>query len=141
MGKQWEIKWTKKNLPPNTLLKDKYRISAVLGTGSFGITYLGIDSLLEQTVAIKEFFPSNMAGRDSAGKNVTVLSEQMELFEKEKKTFKAEAERVFGLFDVPGICVVKDYFEENNTAYIVEEYMAGGTLKEYLEAQNNHMGV
>lgn len=139
MGKQWEMKWTKKYLPPNTLLKDKYRISAVLGTGSFGITYLGLDTLLEQTVAIKEFFPANMSGRDFAGKNVTVAPDQIKLYEKEKKTFKAEAERIFGLFDVPGICVVKDYFEENNTAYIVEEYMAGGTLKEYLESQNNHM--
>ena len=139
MGKQWEIKWTKKYLPPNTLLKDKYRINAVLGMGSFGITYLGIDILLEQTVAIKEFFPANMAGRDHQGKDVIVLPEQEELYEKEKKTFKAEAERIFGLFDVPGICVVKDYFEENNTAYIVEEYMAGGTLKEYLETQNSRM--
>ena len=113
MGKQWEMKWTKHYLPPNTLLKEKYRISAVLGTGSFGITYLGIDTLLEQTVAIKEFFPAGMAVRDHQGENVSVLPEQMELFEKEKKTFKAEAERIFGLFDIPGICVVKDYFEEN----------------------------
>ena len=139
MGKQWEMKWTKKYLPPNTVLKDKYRISAVLGMGSFGITYLGIDILLEQTVAIKEFFPANVAGRDHQGKDVIVLPEQEELYEKEKKTFKAEAERIFGLFDVPGVCVVKDYFEENNTAYIVEEYMAGGTLKEYLETQNSRM--
>lgn len=139
MGKQWEMKWTKNYLPPNTLLKEKYRISAVLGTGSFGITYLGIDTLLEQTVAIKEFFPAGMAVRDHQGENVSVLPEQMELFEKEKKTFKAEAERIFGLFDIPGICVVKDYFEENETAYIVEEYMAGGTLKEYLDEQNSHM--
>ena len=58
MGKQQEIKWTKNYLPPNTLLKEKYRISAVLGAGSFGITYLAVDTLLDQLVAVKEFFPS-----------------------------------------------------------------------------------
>lgn len=139
MEKQWNKKWTKNYLPPNTTLKNKYKISAVLGTGSFGITYLGMDTLLEQMVAIKEFFPASIAMRDHKGQTVTVLEEHQEEFEKEKKAFKAEAERIFGLFDVPGICVVKDYFEENETAYIVEEYLAGGTLKEYLDEQNNHM--
>ncbi|MBO5460543.1 MAG: serine/threonine protein kinase [Ruminococcus sp.] len=139
MGKQWEMKWTKNYLPPNTLLKDKYRISAVLGMGSFGITYLGVDTLLEQNVAVKEFFPSKISMRDRQGQNVTVLPDYLEEFEKGKVTFKKEAERIFGLFDIPGICVVKDYFEENETAYIVEEYLAGGTLKDYLTEQNGKM--
>lgn len=138
MERQWEIKWTKNYLSPNTLLKEKYRISAVLGIGSFGITYLGMDLLLEQTVAVKEFFPSQIAMRDSKGKNVTVLSEHLDEFEYEKTIFRKEAENIFGLFDIPGICAVKDYFEENDTAYIIQEYLAGGTLKEYLERQDGH---
>lgn len=138
MGIQWEMKWTKKFLPPNTLLKEKYRISAVLGMGSFGITYLGMDTLLKQTVAVKEFFPSKIAMRDRNGKNVTVFPEHLEEFEDEKAIFRKEAENIFGLFDIPGICAVKDYFEENDTAYIVQEYMAGGTLKEYLDDQDGH---
>ena len=100
MEKQWNKKWTKNYLPPNTTLKNKYKISAVLGTGSFGITYLGMDTLLEQMVAIKEFFPASIAMRDHKGQTVTVLEEHQEEFEKEKKAFKAEAERIFGLFDV-----------------------------------------
>ncbi|MGI6021443.1 MAG: serine/threonine protein kinase [Lachnospiraceae bacterium] len=139
MGKQWEIKWTKKYLSPNTLLKEKYRISAVLGTGSFGITYLGMDQLLEQTVAIKEFFPSGIGMRDPEGKRVSVLPEHLDEFEYEKSVFKKEAENIFGLFDVTGICAVKDYFEENNTAYIIQEYLSGGTLKEYLEQRDGHL--
>lgn len=138
MGRQWEMKWTKNYLPPNTLLKEKYRISAVLGSGSFGITYLGMDILLEQTVAVKEFFPAKIAMRDCKGKNVTVLSEHLDEFKYEKTIFRKEAENIFGLFDIPGICSVKDYFEENDTAYIIQEYLAGGTLKEYLDNQARH---
>ena len=138
MGKQREMKWTKNYLPPNTLLKEKYRISAVLGVGSFGITYLAVDMLLDQLVAVKEFFPSGIAARDRQGNKVTVLPGGLEEFEKEKKIFRKEADNLFGLFDIPGICVVKDYFEENETAYLVEEYLPGGTLKEYLEEKNGH---
>lgn len=44
---------------------------------------------------------------------------------------------LFGKFDVEGLAAVKDYFEENGTAYIVMEYLSGPTLQEY---EKEHKG-
>lgn len=42
-----------------------------------------------------------------------------------------EARLLFGKFDIEGIVFIKDFFEENGTAYIVMEYVTGMTLREY----------
>lgn len=47
-----------------------YTIKSVLGQGGFGITCLAHDNNLERDVAIKEFMPRDMAGRD---KDYTVV--------------------------------------------------------------------
>ena len=43
-----------------TMLQE-YRVESVLGVGGFGMTYLCTDTHLEKRVAIKEYFPSDLA--------------------------------------------------------------------------------
>ena len=45
------------NLPQSHVLHDTYEIKSTLGQGGFGITYYGVDLLLNSEVAIKEYFP------------------------------------------------------------------------------------
>ena len=43
-----------------------YTIKKILGQGGFGITYLAVDTNLNQEVAIKGFLPIEMAVRDQS---------------------------------------------------------------------------
>ena len=52
-------------LPHGMILHGKYLIGSVLGQGGFGITYIGFDLSLEMKVAIKEYYPQNIASRSN----------------------------------------------------------------------------
>ena len=56
--------WTPPGLKPGTLLHGKYLVGRVLGRGGFAVTYLGMQTALGNRVAIKEYFPGELAARD-----------------------------------------------------------------------------
>ncbi len=128
-------------LKDGTILNGKYMIDSVIGEGGFGITYKATDLTLEEIVAIKEYFPSSLATRDTiSGKTdeITVITGDSETaFKRGVKKFEDEAARLAKFQKEPGIVSVKTFFHENNTGYMVMEYIDGITLKEYLE---NHGG-
>lgn len=129
----WEYHLDKECIKPGVMLKnDRYYIGAVKGRGGFGITYIAKDTVLDVTVAIKEFFPRSMLFRDSLQDelNVSVSEASQELIFQDALHKYIEEARLLSKFDkLDGVVSVLDFFEENNTAYIVFEYISGGTLK------------
>ena len=122
-------------LQPGRRLKDRYVIQGLIGEGGFGITYLGYDELLAMSVAIKEYYPQNFVTRNTAYEaTLTVLhTKYTDFFQRGKSDFLKEARMLAKFQDEEGIVRVMDFFEMNNTAYIVMEYLDGITLKDYLK--------
>jgi len=118
-------------LKPRTLLKDQYILGIVLGQGGFGITYIGFDKWLQRRVAIKEYLPTPLATRDLESGQVVPLSHQDEHFNNGLQSFINEA-RHLAKFDHPHIVKVSNYFSENNTGYMVMDYLSGHSLAEVL---------
>jgi len=126
-------------LKPGTMLHGKYVLEGVLGEGGFGITYKGRDTTLDIPVAIKEYYPVGVAHRNNThSQTVTTNSGRPEeTFTKGKDSFLNEA-RVLAKFSrEPGIVSVGNFFNENNTAYIVMEFLEGITLKSWLKNNGN----
>ena len=122
-------------LKPYTILQGKYLVGNILGEGGFGITYIGLDLNLEIRVAIKEFYPNGFVTRESGVTSMVTnyTSSDRPQYEKWKDSFVREARSLAKFSDLPGIVHVKDFFQENNTAYIVMEYVEGETLKSHLK--------
>ena len=119
------------HIPPGTVLMDRYLIGRVLGEGGFGITYIGCDLRLELKVAIKEYFPTNWVARHSqTSLSVSSYVGAAGSYEKGKSRFLYEARTMAKMDKQPEIVSVRDFFELNNTAYIVMEYVDGTTFKE-----------
>ena len=122
------------SLQRNTGLIGRYVIQKVLGQGGFGITYLGIEKLYGNKVAIKEYYPQKIAMRKAQYEDVVTVTsiEEKNNYNKGKKRFLDEAQVMARFNKNEGIVKILDFFEANNTAYIVMEYLEGITLKQYL---------
>ncbi len=123
-------------LPAGAMLNNRYLVGSAIGEGGFGITYIGMDTLLEFKVAIKEFYPNGMVNRNNTISNEvhSISTENARiLFSKSRDNFLHEARTLAKFTNESGIVSVKDFFEENHTVYIVMEYLEGITLKDYLK--------
>ena len=130
-------------LPAGTMLRGQYLVGRVLGQGGFGITYLGWDQDLERLVAIKEFFPSATVNRDvSISQHVKVNTTHMvQGYEASLERFLREARALAMLTDVPEIVGIYGSFRENNTAYIVMEFVKGTELAKMVQKRGGRMGA
>ncbi len=124
-------------LPPMTILAGKYLLGKVLGEGGFGITYLAWDLNREEKIAIKECFPVGLVYRDTKNSDheyvTTVRGTEDSYYKKALESFALEAENLRKFNRNPGIVSVRDFFYENNTAYITMEYVEGKTLRQVLK--------
>ena len=122
-------------LPPQTILAGKYLVGRVLGQGGFGITYIGWDIALERKVAIKEYYPKGQVSRNPGSRRLTWYhDEQAQLARKDgMEMFLKEARKMSRVDDIPGVVRVRELFQENDTAYIVMDFVEGETLKARLK--------
>lgn len=120
-------------LPAGYSLQE-YSIESVLGIGGFGITYLAHDNHLHHKVAIKEFFPANLAARNHATGAVGIKSPDCQEEFTWGKTRYAQEAQTLARFNHPSIVRVYRYFEANSTSYMVMAFEEGRSLADALAA-------
>jgi len=92
------------------ILDNKYEIIKTLGKGGMGVVYLCKDIKLGNLWAIKEVIKGK--------KNIDILTES----------------NILKNLNHPGIRKIVDTFYVNNNLYMVQDYVDGQTLKEYVKA-------
>ena len=117
-------------LAEHTQLAD-YRIIDVLGSGGFGVTYKALDVAQNQVVAIKEYYPADLAVRDRANSLVPHSGEVEADYRWGLGRFLEEA-RTLALFRHPSIVQVRKLLQLNNTAYMVLAFEQGGSFRHWL---------
>ena len=122
-------------LQPGSILNGKYMVGRILGQGGFGITYIGWDIALEKKVAIKEYYPSGQVSRTPGASTLSWYTSESAALARQTglEMFLKEARKMSKVDDVFGIVRVRDLFQENQTAYIVMDYVEGETLKARLQ--------
>ena len=130
MEGKYESYW----LPMETKLNNRYDIEGVIGEGGMGIVYLGYDSVLDCKVSVKEYFPRKLSTRDANSTDIHIyVGPGEETFNEGLEKFVDEA-RILAKFDnIDGIVSVRDFFYENNTAYIVMEHVDGETIRDVVD--------
>lgn len=123
------------HLHQGTVLAGRYIVGNTVGVGGFGITYRAWDANLSTLVAIKEFYPAGLVSRVPGEKELVIFSgDKEEQFRLAINRFLDEAKTMAKFTNNPNIVHVFDFFEENQTAYIVMEFLDGITVKQFLES-------
>lgn len=126
---------TYKELQPGTILCcGKYTIEKKIGEGGFGITYKALQIGLNRTVCIKEYFLAGKCIRDTRARTVHVQGTSENQFEKYRQSFVTEAKMLATLHH-PNIVEVIDVFDENNTSYMVMDFIEGKSLQKIVESR------
>ena len=92
------------------VLDNKYEVIRTLGKGGMGVVYLCKNKMLGNLWAIKEVIKGK--------KNIDILTEA----------------NILKNLNHPGIRKIIETFYENNNLYMVQDYVEGQTLKEYVKA-------
>ncbi|HIW73533.1 MAG TPA: protein kinase [Firmicutes bacterium] len=121
-------------LCPGMLLHDRYIVGKALGFGGFGITYKAWDTNLNTVVAIKEYYYTGVVSRQPGTQEVLLYAQNRRAeFRHFLNRFLDEARHTAQFIANPNIVNVYEYFEANNTAYIVMEFLEGTPLNEFLK--------
>ena len=111
---------------------EEYELVRVLGSGGFGITYLGYDHHLDKAVAIKEYLPNDLAVRTDNQSVLPKSTQDRADYEWGLERFLSEAQTL-ARFDHRHIIKIHRFFRAHGTGYIVMEYAEGVTLSELLQ--------
>lgn len=122
-------------LQKGTILDGRYQIQEPLGEGGFGITYAAENRLINLKVAVKELFWREHVKRacDGSSEILILYEKEREDYEELKQKFLREARLLRDFDQEPGVVRVLDYFEANETAYLVMEYLEGMTFRQYIK--------
>jgi len=116
-------------LPPGTQIGG-YRVIRRVAAGGFGVVYLaaGAD---EQQVAIKEYLPSSLVTREPGLLAPQVASDKLSLYRLGLKSFFEEG-RSLAQISHPSVVSVLNFFRENETVYMVTEFLEGASLQDFI---------
>lgn len=118
-------------LAPGTRV-DSLRIDRVLGQGTFGVTYLVTDTVLDKSFALKEYLPRKLVSRDNGLALRPADAEAEQSFVRGLTRFLAEG-RTLARLDHTGVVRVVRCFEANGTAYLQMSWYHGEALHKLLK--------
>lgn len=130
-------------LPAFTVLGDRYLIGRVLGRGGFGITYIALDLCSNKLCAIKEYMPSEHSFRAANSLNIIPNNDQnsVSTYKYGKERFLLEAKTLQNLGNNPNVVNIWNFFPQNNTAYLVMEYLDGMNMRQMIKAKGGNIDI
>lgn len=121
-------------LPIGTILNGKYKIESVFEENSSQITYVAQDVTLQMKVIINEFYPKEYVTRESGSSPQLKVCDtnNAQQINQWQQSFLENARKRAKVVGLVGIADVRDYFEQNGTAYVVIDWLKGDSLEEFI---------
>ena len=116
-----------------TVLAGKYFVGDILEQNSEGVTYLGLDTITNNCVRIREFLPESIVTRKKNETKITLKDDYSPAFKVMRTEFLDMWHSLMRLKSNENLISVLDVFESNDTAYAIAEADGNQTLSDYIE--------
>ena len=126
-------------LPFGTELAGRYVTGTGLETNGESTRYIAFDKQTGDVVIVTEFLPIGLFSRDEGQTELKVNYDDRLAFNKLKDEFISYFRIISELKDLSALTNIVDVFEENNTAYAIEEKEDLIPFEEYIERSNGHL--
>lgn len=126
-------------LPFGTELAGRYVTGTGLETNGESTRYIAFDKQTGDVVIVSEFLPIGLFSRDEGQTELKVNYDDRLAFNKLKDEFISYFRIISELKDLSALTNIVDVFEENNTAYVIEEKEDLIPFEEYIERSNGHL--
>lgn len=120
-------------IAPGTILKEKYMVGKLISHNGEGATYLAYDTVISCKVILKEYMPDVLCTRNTETQSVVVNPGSNVQYKSLMEEFTELNKKLAKLRTIDHIQQVLDLFYENNTTYVVFEYIEGQNLMQYLK--------
>lgn len=126
-------------LPFGTELAGRYVTGTGLETNGESTRYIAFDKQTGNVVIVSEFLPIGLFSRDEGQTELKVNYDDRLAFNKLRDEFISYFRIISELKDLSALTNIVDVFEENNTAYAIEEKEDLIPFEEYIERSNGHL--
>lgn len=126
-------------LPFGTEIAGRYVTGTGLETNGESTRYIAFDKQTGDVVIVSEFLPIGLFSRDEGQTELKVNYDDRLAFNKLKDEFISYFRIISELKDLSALTNIVDVFEENNTAYAIEEKEDLIPFEEYIERSNGHL--
>ena len=123
-------------LPAQTVIAERFTVGVPLKKDSFGYRYIAYDSVSDKKVTVAEYMPEG-AVRGADGRSVSAPGNEESFAGGVSEVLsKASALSEFDYFEA--MVRIIDCGLENNTAYIITEFLEGETVKEIIADEGQY---
>lgn len=126
-------------LPYGTVLQGRYIVGSLVENNGESARYISFDKQTGDVVIICEFLPMGLFSRENGDLNINVRFENDEAFRKLKSDFIAYFRTIAELKNFSALIKIYNIFQENNTAYVVEENQDLIPFEEYVSRSNGSL--
>ena len=121
-------------LAPRTVLDNRYIIGKMLSYNGEGASYICYDSVAKEKVVCREYMPDTLCERDRGSNNIIVNSDCLAKYKTFMQEFVETNKALSRMRNLNHMVTAKDMLYENNTAYVILEYVEGVSLKKFLQS-------
>ena len=126
-------------LAPHTVLNDRYIVGKMLTYNGEGASYICYDMVAKTKAVIREYMPDTLCEREMNSNNIVINPECLAKYKTYMSEFMDMNRTLTRMRNVKSICTAKDMFNENNTCYVILEYVEGVSLKKFLQANRGYL--